>query len=63
MNSPDPNLTLAVFLDLENIARGASDAHFPPFDIGKVLERLLLKGNIVVKKAYCDFDRFKDLKR
>lgn len=63
MNTRDSNLTLAVFLDLENIARGASDAHFPPLDIGKVLERLLLKGNIVVKKAYCDFDRFKDLKR
>lgn len=63
MTTRDSNLTLAVFLDLENIARGASDAHFPPLDIGKVLERLLLKGNIVVKKAYCDFDRFKDLKR
>jgi uncharacterized protein (TIGR00288 family) len=55
--------TLAVFLDLENIARGAVDAHFPAFDIGKVFERLLLKGNIVVKKAYCDFDRYKDFKR
>lgn len=64
MNSVrESTLTLAVFLDLENIARGAADAHFPPFDIGKVLERLLLKGNVVVKKAYCDFDRFKDLKR
>jgi uncharacterized protein (TIGR00288 family) len=62
MNS-EATLTLAVFLDLENIARGAADAHFPQFDIGKVFERLLLKGNIVVKKAYCDFDRFKDLKR
>ncbi len=55
--------TLAVFLDLENIARGAQDAHFPPFDIGRVFERLLLKGNIVVKKAYCDFERYKDFKR
>lgn len=63
MNSRNSDLTLAVFLDLENIAHGASDAHFPPLDISKVLERLLLKGNIVVKKAYCDFDRFKDLKR
>ena len=58
----ETNLTLAVFLDLENLARGAADAGFPPFDVGKVLERLLLKGNIVVKKAYCDFERFKDLK-
>ncbi len=48
---------MAVFLDLENIALGARDANFPSFDVNKVLERLLLKGHIVVKKAYCDFDR------
>jgi hypothetical protein len=53
MTPRESNLTLAVFLDLENIARGAVDARFPQFDIGKVLERLLVKGNIVVKKAYC----------
>lgn len=63
MHARDTNLTLAVFLDLENIVRGAIDAHFPPFDIGKVFERLLLKGHIVVKKAYCDFERFKDFRR
>jgi uncharacterized protein (TIGR00288 family) len=55
--------TMAVFLDLENIALGARDAKYPSFDIEKVLERLLLKGHIVVKKAYCDFDRYKDFKR
>jgi uncharacterized protein (TIGR00288 family) len=55
--------TMAVFLDLENIALGARDASYPSFDIQKVLERLLLKGHIVVKKAYCDFDRYKDFKR
>src|ERR1700735_5645585 len=55
--------TLAVFLDLKNIALGARDAKYPSFDIQKVLERLLLKGHIVVKKAYCDFDRYKDFKR
>ena len=54
---------MAVFLDLENIALGARDAHYPRFDINKVLERLLLKGHIVVKKAYCDFDRYKEFKR
>jgi len=54
---------MAVFLDLENIALGARDAHYPSFDIQKVLERLLLKGHIVVKKAYCDFERYKDFKR
>ncbi|MDO8349073.1 MAG: NYN domain-containing protein [Planctomycetota bacterium] len=54
---------MALFLDLENIALGARDAHFPRFDIQKILERLLLKGHIVVKKAYCDFDRYKEFKR
>jgi uncharacterized protein (TIGR00288 family) len=54
---------MAVFLDLENIALGARDAKYPSFDIEKVLARLLLKGHIVVKKAYCDFDRYKDFKR
>ena len=55
--------TMAVFLDLENIALGARDAKYPSFDVQKVLARLLLKGHIVVKKAYCDFDRYKDFKR
>jgi len=59
----DSDATMAVFLDLENIALGAHDAHYPQFDIQKVLERLLLKGHIVVKKAYCDFDRYKSFKR
>jgi uncharacterized protein (TIGR00288 family) len=55
--------TMAVYLDLENIALGARDANYPSFDIQRVLERLLLKGHIVVKKAYCDFDRYKEFKR
>ena len=63
MSTRDSDATMAVFLDLENIALGARDAHFPRFDIQKVLERLLLKGHIVVKKAYCDFDRYKEFKR
>jgi len=63
MTTPDSNTTMAVFLDLENIALGAMDAHYPQFDIQKVLERLLLKGHIVVKKAYCDFERGKAFKR
>lgn len=61
--SDDNNATMAVFLDLENIALGAKDARFPRFDIKVVLERLLLRGHIVVKKAYCDFDRYKEFKR
>ncbi len=63
MITNETNATMAVFLDLENIALGALDAHYPQFDIRKVLERLLLKGQIVVKKAYCDFDRYKAFKR
>src|SRR5438128_8761774 len=63
MSVQDPDATMAVFLDLENIALGAHDADFPAFDIRKVLERLLFKGQIVVKKAYCDFERYKTFKR
>jgi uncharacterized protein (TIGR00288 family) len=63
MTTKASDATMAVFLDLENIALGARDANYPSFDIEKVLERLLLKGHIVVKKAYCDFDRYKDFKR
>jgi hypothetical protein len=61
--TPAADATMAVYLDLENIALGARDAKYPSFDIEKVLARLLLKGHIVVKKAYCDFDRYKDFKR
>jgi uncharacterized protein (TIGR00288 family) len=63
MTTRTSDATMAVFLDLENIALGARDAKYPSFDVQKVLERLLLKGHIVVKKAYCDFDRYKDFKR
>jgi uncharacterized protein (TIGR00288 family) len=62
LNRPS-DATMAVFLDLENIALGARDANYPSFDVDKVFERLLLKGHIVVKKAYCDFDRYKEFKR
>src|SRR5881409_567738 len=63
MSVQDSDATMAVFLDLENIALGAHDAHYPRFTIQKVLERLLLKGQIVVKKACCDFERYKVFKR
>src|ERR1700731_1723556 len=63
MTAKASDATMAVFLDLENIALGGRDAKYPSFDVEKVLERLLLKGHIVVKKAYCDFDRYKDFKR
>jgi uncharacterized protein (TIGR00288 family) len=54
---------MAVFCDFENVALGVRDAKNAEFDIRKVLERLLLKGNIVVKKAYCDWERYKDFKK
>ena len=55
-------INMAVFLDFENIALGVREANYPQFDIDKVLERLLLKGSIVVKKAYCDWARYKEFK-
>ena len=53
---------LALYCDFENIALGVRDAQYARFNIEEVLERLLIKGNIVVKKAYCDWDRYKDFK-
>jgi uncharacterized protein (TIGR00288 family) len=53
---------MAVFCDFENVALGVRDAKYDDFDMAKVLERLLLKGNIVVKKAYCDWARYPDYK-
>jgi uncharacterized protein (TIGR00288 family) len=53
---------MALFCDFENIALGVREAKYPQFDMKKVLERLLLKGSIVVKKAYCDWDRYKEFK-
>lgn len=53
---------LAVFCDLENIAIGARKSKYEDFDINRVIERLLFKGNIIVKKAYCDWDHYKEFK-
>ncbi len=53
---------MALFCDFENVALGVKEARYAAFDIRKVLERLLLKGNIVVKKAYCDWDRYKEFR-
>ncbi len=61
MNTPD-TANLALFCDFENVALGVRDARYAQFDISKVLERLLLKGSIVVKKAYCDWERYKEFK-
>src|ERR1700710_1634703 len=60
-SSPD-SVSMALFCDFENVALGVRDAKYDKFDIMPVLERLLLKGSIVVKKAYCDWDRYKGFK-
>ncbi|AWI74857.1 NYN domain protein [Parazoarcus communis] len=62
MASPTETVSMALFCDFENVALGVRDANYDKFDIKRVLERLLLKGNIVVKKAYCDWDRYKGFK-
>ena len=54
--------SMALFCDFENIALGVRDAKYAKFDIQRVLERLLLKGSIVVKKAYCDWERYREFK-
>src|SRR5215467_6364535 len=62
MPSPADTNSMALFCDFENIALGVRDAKYEKFDIKKVLEKLLLKGSIVVKKAYCDWDRYREFK-
>lgn len=62
MQTSAETTNLALFCDFENIALGVRDARYAQFDITRVLERLLLKGSIVVKKAYCDWERYKELR-
>lgn len=62
MSNLNQTRSMAVYCDFENVALGVRDAKYQAFNIQKVLERLLLKGNIVVKKAYCDWDRYKEFK-
>lgn len=62
MNGPADTQIMALFCDFENVALGVRDANYAKFDINKILERLLLKGSIVVKKAYCDWARFSEFK-
>jgi len=62
MSSNSEDASLALFCDFENVALGVRDANYAKFDIQLVLEQLLLKGNIVVKKAYCDWERYKEFK-
>ena len=62
MPNPSDARSLAVFCDFENVALGVREAKYAQFDMEKVLERLLAKGSIVVKKAYCDWERYKEFK-
>ena len=62
MNEKTETRNMALFCDFENVALGVRDAQYAAFDIQKVLERLLLMGSIVVKKAYCDWERYKEFK-
>jgi uncharacterized protein (TIGR00288 family) len=62
MATPHDTRSMALFCDFENLALGVRDAKYEKFDIKRVLEKLLLKGSIVVKKAYCDWERYKQFK-
>jgi len=62
MALPQDHISMALFCDFENVALGVREANYDKFDIKKVLEKLLLKGSIVVKKAYCDWERYRGFK-
>ena len=62
MSSVSEDQNLAIFCDFENVALGVRDARIKKFNINLVLERLLVKGSVVVKKAYCDWERYKQFK-
>jgi uncharacterized protein (TIGR00288 family) len=62
MAAPSEIENMAVFCDFENIALGVAEAKYEKFAIRLVLEKLLVKGSIVVKKAYCDWERYKSFK-
>ena len=62
MSTDNNTQNMALFCDFENIALGVRDFTDQKFDMRAVLERLLLKGNIVVKKAYADWDRYQGFK-
>ncbi|MEM9303564.1 MAG: NYN domain-containing protein [Pseudomonadota bacterium] len=62
MSETEHTRIMAVFCDFENIALGVRDQKYAAFDMNRVLEKLLLKGNIVVKKAYCGWDGYREFK-
>lgn len=62
MNGINETKSMAVFCDFENIALGVKDENYSKFNIQLILEKLLIKGTIIVKKAYCDWSRYRDFK-
>ncbi len=62
MATANDDRQMALFCDFENVALGVRDARYAKFDINLVLEHLLVKGSIIYKKAYCDWDRYKKFK-
>ena len=58
MSKTERERNLAVFIDLENLAMGFQGQRKIRFEVQKVLERLVEKGKLVVKKAYADWSRF-----
>ena len=63
MQGDHPTSNMAIFADFENVAIGAEQAKYERFDIARVIERILVKGNVVVRKAYCDWGRYEKFKR
>ena len=61
--SVNQDKNLAIFCDFENVALGVRDARISKLDVNLILERLLVKGTIVTKKAYCDWERYQDYKK
>ena len=62
MSLSSDDCQLAIFCDFENVALGVRDARYAKFDIHLVLERLLVKGSVIYKKAYCDWARYKEFR-
>src|SRR5262249_56014488 len=60
MSKAERERSLAVFVDLENLAMGFQNQRKTKFDIQKVLERLVEKGKLIVKKAYADWNRYQN---
>src|SRR6516165_10948065 len=58
MSTTERERSLAMFVDLENLAMGFQNSRKTRFEIQKVLERLVEKGKLIVKKAYADWSRY-----